>query len=475
MSTPLVPGSSPWWLARLALALATRQARIQQYGDYYEGLQPVSFASLKFRNAFATMFMRYADNLCLVVVDAVEDRLNVEGFRLGGEGSPATDGDAWRIWQENQLDAWSQIAHTTALVKEEAYAIVGPGTDTTPLITIEDPTETIVEMSSARRGVRLAGFKRWIDDDGSLCATLYMPDRIEKYRARDQQDSTLQLSPFSTGNEVAWDPRRVKGEAWPLPNPLGVVPIVPLTNRPRLTGGGRSEIADIIPIQNAVNKLGMDMLIAAEYAAFPRMWATGIDIPRDPETKEPIEDWRATVNRFFSTTSENAKFGTLESAELSQYAKAIEMYVQHIATISRTPMHYLLGQAGSFPSGESLKATETGLVAKVRRKQRYFGEGWEEVIRLAFGVLEDPRSKVTDSETIWRDPESRTESAHVDALVKLASIGVPEEQLWEDAGYTPQQVERFKAIRALSPKPDIKEVPISGPAAQSGPLPEEVA
>lgn len=453
MSVPLTVGSSKWWLARLGTALSTRQARIQQYEDYYEGIQPVTFASQKFRNNFATMFMRYADNLCIVVVDAVEDRLNIEGFRLGGEEFPTTDKDAWRIWQTNQLDAWSQIAHTTALVKEEAYVMVGPGTDTTPLITIEDPTETIVELSTMRRGLRLAGFKRFVDDEGKLCATLYLPDRIEKYRAKEQQNSTLQLSPFGNASN-SWEPRKVKGEAWPLPNPLGVVPLVPLTNRPRIHGGGRSEIADIIPMQNAVNKLGMDLLITSETAAFPRMWATGIDIPRDPETKEPIEDWKSAVNRFFSTTAVDAKFGQLDSADLTQYTKAIEMYIQHIATISRTPMHYLLGQSGAFPSGESLKATETGLVAKVIRKQRYFGEGWEEVIRLAFQVLEDPRGDIVDSETVWRDPESRTESVHVDALVKMGSLDVPKEALWERWGATPPEIERWKAMNAANPEPE---------------------
>ena len=54
------------------------------------------------------------------------------------------------------------------------------------------------------------------------------------------------------------------------------------------------------------------------------------------------------------------------------------MLIQHVAAQTRTPPHYLLGAMGSFPSGESLKATETGLVAKVRRKMLSFGEGWEE-------------------------------------------------------------------------------------------------
>jgi hypothetical protein len=34
----------------------------------------------------------------------------------------------------------------------------------------------------------------------------------------------------------------------------------------------------------------------------------------------------------------------------------------------------------------------------------------------------------------------------VDSLVKKLAIGVPKEQLWADAGYSPQQIGRFKAM-----------------------------
>lgn len=65
-------------------------------------------------------------------------------------------------------------------------------------------------------------------------------------------------------------------------------------------------------------------------------------------------------------------------------------------------------------------------------------------MRLAFAVADDPRSKVTDAETLWEDPEARTEGEHVDALLKLSTLGVPQEQLWQDAGYSPQDIARFR-------------------------------
>jgi hypothetical protein len=167
----------------------------------------------------------------------------------------------------------------------------------------------------------------------------------------------------------------------------------------------------------------------------------------DPENGRPLEPWKAAIDRWASTAAPDAKFGTFDATDLTPYVKSIEQTIQIIASTTRTPPHYLLGQAGSFPSGESLRAAETGLVAKALRRQRDFGEGWEEAMRLAFLTLGDTaRSSATDAETIWKDAETKTESEHVDALVKLQSLGVPKEQLWEDAGYSPQQIERFKTM-----------------------------
>jgi hypothetical protein len=100
-----------------------------------------------------------------------------------------------------------------------------------------------------------------------------------------------------------------------------------------------------------------------------------------------------------------------------------------------------------FPSGEAIKSSEEGLVYKVKSKHTHTGEGWEQAIRL-YWLFRDPsdaRATATDTETIWRDPETHTESAHVDAVVKKVSVGWPRPQAWFDMGASPQQVKRWLA------------------------------
>lgn len=456
--TEIVRGSSEWWLDRLGRRLATRAKELQKLDDYYSGIQGRRFVGTKYRELFAKMFENYAENFCAVVVDAAAERLEVQGFRFPAEGNRRSsrrdpgeaDRDAWRIWQDNGLDAESAIAHVESLVKRVAYVLVSPFqnefvADRSPLITVEDPIEMIVERAAGSRW-RVVGLKRWWDDEAEvLFATLYFPDRIEKWRADGRHTQQSIASRSLLGERINWIPREVPGEGWPLPNKLGVVPIVPIVNRPRLRGRERSEIEDITPIQDAINTIAINGLVASEAAAFPQKWATGIEIPAGEDGK-PLEPWKPDVDRILSTAVPDAKFGQFMPADLAQWGSEIDRKVRRIASISRTPYHYFLDHGGQPPSGESMKSAETGLVRKTGLHQRFKGEGWEEVERLAFAVLEDPRANALDAEVIWADPETQSEAELVDALVKRRSLNVPLRQLWEDYGYSPQQIARFEDL-----------------------------
>ena len=444
----MIDRSPEWWLVHLYRRLISRAPSVKRYEDYYDGNHPLAFSSQEYRQEFSKMLRGVSDNWMALVVDAVEERLHVEGFRMSDD--PAGDVDAWRIWQENCLDADSEMLHSTALQTGAAYAMVWFGEDERPEITVEHPGQTVVAYESGTQRKRAAALKTWIDEwTGDTRANVYLPDGIYKFQSR--RAITLDEYQTATGRDRRLD---VLGSMWmPAPsvesevdNPLGVVPIVEFRNRPRLLGDGRSEIADVISVQDQINKLVCDMMVAAEFYAFRQRWATGIEIPTDPMTGRPLQDFQGSLDRIWHTENDAAKFGEFGETNLANYVGAIENRVQSLASRTRTPPHYLLGSSGSFPSGESLKATETGLIAKCRSRHRHFGESWEEVMRLAFAVLEDPRAKATMAETIWTDPESRSEAEHTDSLLKKMSMGVPLHQLWEDAGYSQQQIARFEEL-----------------------------
>jgi len=443
--------SREWWRDRLVASLEQRRQRLNVFEDYYCGRHPLLFATEKFRKAFGLTLHELADNWMELIIAAVGERLNVEGFRLGE--SPKGDPAAWRIWQRNGLDAESEIGHTEALINGCAYGLAWWDEDNVEQasITVEHPYQMIVAASPANPRKRVAALKKWQDDEGYLNATLYLPAEISKWRSR--------VKASDGGGKTTWEARQVVDEPWPLENKLGVVPVVPLVNHPRLLRrDGESELARAIPIQNAINKLVCDLLVGSEFYAFRARWATGLEIPEDPETGQEIDTLKMAFDRVWTSKDPKAQFGEFGQSDLGNWVKSIEMFVQHMASQTATPPHrFYLG--GQFPSGEALKSAESGLVAKARRRARHYGEGWEEIMRLAFLIEGQDELAVTNSETIWGDFETRSETAHADYLVKLKALNVPDAQLWEDAGYSPTQIARFPELRAIAdaeftPPPD---------------------
>lgn len=445
--------------------LEDRLPSVVEYDSYYRGAQRLRYSTAKYREVFGSLLNALADNWCQLVVDASVERLKVEGFRFGPDDTGADD-DAWAMWQANYLDADSTMAHTEASKCGLCYVMVLPGdSPEVPRITVEHPAQVITYSAPSDRRNRLAALKRWREGDGSWRAMVYTPETFY----------TLKRS----ANAQRW----TQGET--VPNPIGVVPVVPMLNLPGILVAAMSDLEGVVALQDAINKLLADMIVNSEFQAFRQRWATGIDIPNDPATGRPLdrEAFLAADSRLWVSEDKDAKFGDLPGSDGMGYVRQMEALVQHIAAQTRTPPHYLLGSSGSFPSGESLKATETGLVAKVKRKQLTYGETWEEAMRLAFAYREDPlRAQAMDAEVIWADPESRSEGELVDALLKMRQLGVPLEAIWRRWGVSPQEIERWKSLLGLPERGDpnnpvTEEPPPPAPAQLppgngAGPIPQ---
>lgn len=434
-------GSPLWWVERLEKKHDERRMSLDLLDRYYEGDHPLPIAPARLRQKFLHLLAASRANWTGLVVDAVADRLHIDGFRFDLEAEQADD-DAWAIWQENELDAESELVHNEALVAGETYVSVWvhPDDDSRVLIAPEHPAQISIAQSRTNRRNLDAALKIWLDEwTGKRFSTLYLRDGIYKFEAPE------------TGGQ--WTERDVT-----LANPLGVVPIVAFRNRPRMRPRqqvhlfslgvvphqlGRSEISDVLDIQDRINTTLFGRLVAAEFTAFRQRYVTGMEIETDEEDNAKPPPFEAAVDRLWQAEDEGTKFGEFSATDLGPYIKSVESDVNAMAAITRTPPQYLLGAMVNI-SGDALKAAESGLAAKAASRTRHYGEAWERVMRLAFKVLEDPRGDVTNSEVIWRDVETRTEGERVDALVKMKDLGVPTRALWQRWGASQTEIERWE-------------------------------
>lgn len=455
------PESPGWWLKRLGKKLLDERddsrdsdgettPGLDTLTRYAEGKAPLpTLPGVDPREV--SEWMRDArTNWTSLVLDSAVERLGVDGFRFGGTDGDAdsvkADEDTNRIWRENGMRADSGLVHYGALSQRRAFVLVERGDDGRPVLTHETPRQVVVEHEQGNHRKLAAGLKLWRDDwTGNTRATLWTPEGVYGF-------TTKRENPVFGASAAAlrdWDafalPNTRDSE---VPNPLGVVPLVPFINRRNRRAEGFAEHEDVISVQNRIN-LSLIMLIAAmKYGAFRQRWAAGLEVDEDPVTGQKIQPFTLDIKRLWTTEDPDVKFGEFAATDLVPYVRAVEAGVQDLAAISRTPPHYLIGAVVNV-SGDALKAAETGLVAKVEDRQTAFGESWENVMRLSFRVLgETAKAEAFDLETVWRDPESRTVSELADAAVKKQAAGVPWRQRMEDMGYTPQQISRMEIDRA---------------------------
>lgn len=410
---------------------------------YYSGRQPLSFLPPDVAQATMGRLRPLLINWPRLVIDTIEERLDVEGFRFGAD-LPA-DSRCWDIWQANNLDEWSQQCHLEALLHARSYALVWADEidNEQPRISIESSQQMSVVYYPGTTVIAQAT-KRWVEGDYQYL-TIYRPDSIERYIA----DAGMAADMSMTAS--AWELREE-----PLSHDLGEVPVVPFVNRPRIMHPlGESELADVIPLADAVNKLATDMMVTSEFSASKRRYATGLEIPRNTDNRERFqqevrEAWDEATKGKTWLAGPGVTFGEFTEAALTNFVAAIELLTSNIAALSGLPPHYLgITSDGNPSSADAIRSSEAALVKRAQRKQRVFGGSWERVMRLALRVQNPTLPAGAEAmETIWASPETPTVAQKVDAAVKLDGIGMPFRQSLEDLGKTPTQIERILSMRS---------------------------
>lgn len=416
--------------------LEQRRPSIDTYDRYYGGKQPAAtaFIAPEVRALVGNRLKTLAVNWPRMAVAAVAERLEVVGFRLADADTP--DPRLWGWWGANTLDEGSDLAHHDALVHGAAYVSVWAGPDGAPSIRAESARQMIIDYAPGS-GQRRAALKLW-REDGWGRATVYTPDVITRWRSSTKLAETGEAVPAAGWTQI---------EA--IDNPLGAVPVVELRNGGRLLGEAESELVDVVGITDGLAKLLTDMMTSAEFAAMPRRWATGVELPdttADPDGDTDPEPFSRTPGRTWLLEDPEARVGQFPEASLDGYVHAVELLTQQLASVTAIPAHYLNSLTGQLPSAESLKAAEASLVAKVRRKQRSFGRSWGEVMRLAVMVA-DGRDPGTIT-TVWADPETRTFAQQADAAAKLHADGLlPWAAAVARLGYTPDEIDAMRTQR----------------------------
>lgn len=446
----------------LSLLLASDEHDLREDSSYYESEHrlkaigvstPPEMRTLVAQNGWPRMYL-----------DSVEERLDVEGFRLAD--SPAADTRLWSWWQSNELDIESGLAHLEALIHGRAFlTVTHPGDDSgIPIIRAESPRTMVAEIDPRTRKVlralRLYRSPYAADHDG---ATLFLPDQ------------TVVLEKSSRGDNV-WTVREN------IKHNLGTVPVVPLVNRARLSDrDGHSEIVpELRSVTDAASRLMMNLQAAAELMAVPQRLLFGVaqeSLQANPD--DPGSVLEAYLARIIAVEDSDAHAMQFTAAELRNFVDGMAELTRQAASCTGLPPQYLAYASDNPASAEAIRSSESRLVKKAERKARIFGGAWEQVMRLGMLIIDGSVPQDAHRmETLWRDPATPTYSAKADAVTKLYNGGagiIPLERARIDMGYSSEERRQMKKWDQDNPTNQLNALMGLGssPAQQEDNEPEE--
>lgn len=399
-------------------------ARFAQLDQYYAGEQALAFLAPDSKKALGDRLSRMSVNIPKLAVTALAERLRVIGFARDGE----PDLEIWKDWINNDMDQLAVVAHREALTLGASYVIVWADRFGDPSVTVESARQVAVIRDPGTRRI-VAAVKRW-ETAKTTEAVLYEADKITRYTAN--QTGAVTFGQFKTV-EV-------------LENPLGMVPVVALRNSDRLLDDGVSEMTDLIPLVDALNKLLADMMVSSEYFARPRRWATGLELAEDDDGNpvNPIQEG----HRMMVSEDPDTKFGQLAASNLSSYEASVRVLIGQIMAVSGLPAHYLGTLTDSPTSADSMRAAEASLAARAAARQSQFGRAWEDVARLMVAVRSGVDPYRVDVRVEWADTTTRSVAQEADAAVKLYSAGLlPVSTTLARLGYTEDEIAAIRKAR----------------------------
>lgn len=289
----------------------------------------------------------------------------------------------------------------------------------------------------------------WIDpgtDEQRVRATLYFPDRIERWVTKPRGDSEA----GNVEDPKAWQPFAPDG-VWPLPNPTGRLPFFHFRNgRPH----GKPEHQPAYGAQRLVNKLISAHAVTIDYQSFPQRYA--LTNPKadevlsnliDPDFPEDADDdpegdghsqLRADPSAVWKLPGISS-VGQFSPADPQVFLSPLDRYIRSISELCGIPVHRFSGFTQP-PSGEALRVANEPLNDKSSRRQKSYGAVWADAYEYALEMLGYDDITVSVQ---WKPVEQAIGSDDWGIVAAKIANGVPVKQALMEAGYPLDEVEKW--------------------------------
>lgn len=445
------------WLAKAADMneiggeTVVRTDMYRKYTDYYDGKHLSELTGRAKQYLLNETGVEYSENICDLIVDAMADRLTIDGWTKE-KGKEKVLDKAGEVWRFNNMDHVHKTGISRTLELGDGFFIVDWDEDAKmPAIHFNHPEMVKVEYEPDNPQKKRYAVKVWKDDragpvnpqgESLVRMNIYYDNRVERYWT-DENDFKRWHPWFDEGEEF-----------WPVPwtrdnepdlegnNGRGIA-VFHLKNKSRGKGYGVSELRKAIPLQNSLNKLWLDLFEVSDQQGYPQRWATGLGKTQvgNSTTNHSTGQARTGAGSLLTSTNPETKFGQFQPADLNQLVNIIDTRYRTIAGTTYTPIHMLVLAKGIL-SGEALKKSEAGLVAKVKDRHAPLGNEFANIMMMCLALLQDNGTtiegfdyKTTHLEPLWCEAENVDELEKIEVAEAKRRVGVPLRKVLEELGY----------------------------------------
>lgn len=407
------------------MLLHERAERFDKVRRYYKGDTPYPWLPSGSPNEVRRMARMSRVNMIRYVVRAPVQALYVDGYRAGpGPIDPNAPAPGWAAWQANRLDRRQIGVHRAAVMYGLGYGLVLPG-DTGPAIRYLSPRNMTTLYADD-------------DDWPAFALERRQTARGELWRLFD--DGLAHWVGTGASGRTGEDGLDYIGAD---EHGTGVAPVVRFAAGENLDDDLEGVVEPLTDLQDQINLTTFALQVAQHYGAHRQRYVIGWLSPNEQASLA------TSAARLWSFEDDNVTVGEFEQTDLGGYIESREASIRHLATISQTPVHELLGTLANL-SADALVAARDSHNRALQEWRTMLGESHEQVLELAgaqAGLSVDPEAHVR-----WRDMEARSLAQTADALGKLVTmLGVPAEALWERIpGVTQTDIEEWRRAAAGS-------------------------
>ena len=459
-----VPRSPGWWAEKLGNALWRRRTGhgwsnttaphrrgrpgLDLLQSYVDGDPPLPHVADGWKAALWPYIRQARMNYAELVKQAPLDRMGLLGFGTAVDDDRSGDDAAAELFDANDLGLKFLEAAGHMLTLGDGYMMVGrpPGSET-PLITAEDPRETITAEDPAT-GRTIAGLKRVRDEwDARDLVYVLTPGRVDVAVRKGR--STLDGGPVSfglAGDQWSWD-EKLSGSF-----PAGFEDLLPLHRFRNRNGVG--EFEPHLDVLDRINDTIFDRLIIQKYQAMRQRAAIGLpDVypeghPRAGQEIDYADAFLADPGAFWQmppgvTMWESSPF------DFGPIRLLVKDDAEGLCAVTATPLYYTVPDAAS-GSAEGASTQREAFIYRVENRRAHSRSPLAGTMADAFRMDGDTARAVRRRiRPLWAPAERHSLTERMSAAAQAKAAGLPQESVYTDVmGYSPRDLPRLQAERA---------------------------